>query len=83
MQSVEIFDKFGCRLHVGDWVLYTPIRTTTGAGLRYSQVTKIRILIGSMAVVYLDNEEDDIAHSHNCVKFSLEEVTVRRLESDR
>jgi hypothetical protein len=75
-----ITDKFGCRLEVGDWVLYVPI-DTSGATLKYGQIGSFgKVLDSSMFVNIKDSEE--FTKPGRCVKFSQEEYTMRKLESE-
>lgn len=87
MPSEEIFDKFGCRLKVGDGILYVPMGGTEHYPLKWGVIESFQNLnfLGRNRTpnwyINIVGEGDGFTSPHKCVRFSKEEVTMRKLES--
>jgi len=80
-----ITDKFGCRLAVGDWVIYVPIDPSNGGALHYGCISRIvtsHSWPGGFDFIDIEGQEHSTKPSR-CVKFSQEEYTMRKLESEK
>lgn len=85
-QSEEIFDKFGCQLSVGDWVIYIRHPRKSTATLEYGQISRINRLVYTRMVlleIIKENGADGGAtvDPRHCILFSQEERCMRKMES--
>jgi len=85
-QSEEIFDKFGCQLSVGDWVIYLRHCHNITSTIEYGQINSI-IKLAYTRMVFLElikeNGDDGGAtiNPRHCILFSQEERCMRKMES--
>lgn len=76
-----ITDKFGCQLNEGDWILYVPRGDKdAGSSLRHGEIREIKKAMGEMVFINIVGKDHFTTPNH-CVKFSQEEVTMRKMES--
>jgi len=81
-----ITDIFGHELNKGDWIVYSPIDPDglVGRGLRHGQIASVSTglfhQLGGSAIIYIEGHEH-FTQADRCMKFSLEEATMRKLES--
>lgn len=78
-----ITDKFGCNLAVGDYILFVPVG---GSELWWGEIESFRDIAlfdknhSSWTINIVEN--DLFTQPHRCVKFSQEEVLMRKLSAD-
>jgi len=82
-----ITDRFRCKIEKGDWILYIPVTADGQSVLRWGQIE------GFMDIAFTTPDsndwiikivgEEDITQPHRCIKFTEEEMTMRKLQSEK
>jgi hypothetical protein len=81
LPSVVITDRFNCKIEPGDWVLYVPVDPGSPGGIMHGQIRAINHL-GSLTFIRFEGWDDKhFTQPHKCVRFSQEEMLMRKLES--
>lgn len=73
-------DRFDCRIAVGDWVVYIPYgNLEAGTVLRHGSIMRFSSILGGETIINIDG--GDWTLPRLCIRFSQEELTMRKLES--
>ncbi len=75
-----ITDRFDCVIGVDDWVVYIPYgNLNAGAVLRHGRITRVSTILGGEIILNMDG--GDWTLPRLCIRFSQEELVMRKLES--
>lgn len=75
-----ITDRFDCRIALGDCIVYIPYGNLhAGTVLKHGRIVKFGTILGGETIINIDG--GDWTLPRLCIRFSQEELTMRKLES--
>lgn len=81
-----IKDRFGSSLEVGDWAVYVPVSEYGSVeAMRWGRISRFQNLAFTSTsrkdwIVFFE-DEDDFTKPYRCMKYSPEEMTIKKLNS--
>jgi hypothetical protein len=80
--TTEFKDRFGCKLNVGDWVLYSGHQIGGQFRvLRHGQIKSMDDILGTMQIITIVENDDILVTPGHCMLFSHEDMAMRKLMS--